>query len=82
MIKDHRFEPATLDLPAGRKVKLVIENQDDTAEEFESYDLNREKVVGPSGKISLFVGPLRAGTYKFFGEFHQATAQGVIVVKE
>lgn len=81
VLKDHKFTPAELAVPAGQKIKLVVENQDTTPEEFESYDLNREKIVPPGGKISVMVGPLKPGTYKFFGEFNQKTAQGTLVAK-
>ena len=81
VIRSHKFEPAEITVPAGRKVKLVIDNQDATAEEFESYELNREKVVPPKGKITLFVGPLKPGRYPFFGDFHKDTAQGVLIAK-
>ena len=30
VIKNHRFEPAEITVPAGKKVKLVIDNQDAT----------------------------------------------------
>lgn len=80
-IKDHRFEPAELTVPAGKKVKLTIENQDDTAEEFESYELNREKVVPPKGKVTVYVGPLKPGRYPFFGDFHKDTAKGVLIAQ-
>ena len=78
-IKDHQFSPKELIIPANKKVKLIIENQDSTAEEFESYDLNREKIVTGGGKITLFIGPLKPGEYKYFGEFHEDTAQGIII---
>ena len=80
-IRDHKFEPAELVVPAGTKIKLVIENQDATPEEFESNELNREKVVVGKGTITVILGPLDAGRYPFFGDFHQETAQGVVVVK-
>lgn len=80
-IKGHKFIPAEFEVPAGQRVKVVVENQDATAEEFESYDLRREKVVAGNGRITVFIGPLKPGQYKFFGEFHPATAQGVIIVK-
>ena len=80
-IRDHKFEPSEITVPADKKVKLVIENQDPTAEEFESYELNREKVVPAKGTISVFVGPLKAGRYPFFGDFHKDTAQGVLIAK-
>jgi plastocyanin len=80
-IRDHKFEPAELSVPAGKKVKLVIDNQDPTAEEFESYELNREKVVPPKEKVTVFVGPLKPGRYPFFGDFHKGTAQGILIAK-
>jgi hypothetical protein len=80
-IKDHRFQPDRLEIPADTKVKLTVRNLDSTAEEFESYDLNREKVVAAGSEITVFIGPLAAGNYKFFGDFHQDTAQGVIVAR-
>lgn len=81
VIKDHRFTPTELTVPAGRKVKLVVENQDPTPEEFESYSLNREKIVAGNGKIVVFVGPLKPGRYEFFGEFNAKTARGWLVVQ-
>ena len=80
-LKDHKFSPEELVIPANTKVKIIIENQDATPEEFESYDLNREKVVTGNGKITIFIGPLKSGTYKYFGEFHKDSAQGVIIVE-
>jgi plastocyanin len=81
VIRDHKFEPAEAKAPAGKKIKLVIDNQDATAEEFESYELNREKVVPPKGRISVYVGPLKPGRYPFFGDFHKESATGVLVVE-
>src|SRR5262245_51613688 len=81
VISGHKFEPAEVQVPANVKLKLVIENRDATPEEFESYELNREKIVPGKGTITVFVGPLKPGRYPFFGEFNQATAQGVLVAK-
>jgi hypothetical protein len=80
-IKNHRFEPAELKLPANTKVKLIVHNQDDAPEEFESKSLNREKIVPPGGKVTIFIGPLKPGRYEFVGEYNEATAKGVIVVE-
>lgn len=80
-IKAHRFQPDTLEVPANRKIKLIVKNQDPTPEEFESYELNREKVIPGNAQATIFIGPLDPGTYPFFGEFNQATAQGKIVAK-
>lgn len=81
VIKDHRFQPAEIRVPAGKKIKLVVDNQDATAEEFESHELNREKVIPGKSKASIFIGPLTPGRYPFFGEFNEKSAQGVVIVE-
>jgi hypothetical protein len=81
VIRDHRFEPAELVVPAATKFKLLVDNQDATAEEFESYELNREKIVGPKATITVWIGPLEPGRYPFFGEFNPQTAQGAMIAR-
>ena len=81
VIRDHRFEPQELVVPAGKRFKLLLDNRDSTAEEFESHALNREKVVPANSRVPVFLGPLAPGRYPFFGEFHEATAQGRMMVK-
>jgi plastocyanin len=80
-IKDHQFSPAELKVPAGRKIKLVVSNLDGTPEEFESAQLNREKVIAGNARANIYVGPLAPGRYPFVGEFHEKTAHGVIVAE-
>lgn len=81
IIKDHRFQPAELTLPAGQKIKLLVENQDSTPEEFDSHDLNREKVIMGNSSATIFIGPLTPGRYTFIGEFHATTAIGTITAQ-
>jgi plastocyanin len=81
VIKNHRFEPAQLRVSAGQRVKLSVHNQDATPEEFDSYSLNREKVVPGGTKATLFIGPLEPGTYEFVGEYNEATAKGVVIAE-
>ena len=81
VIKGHRYQPAQLTVPANTKVVLIVDNQDSTPEEFESHELNREKVIPAGNKARIFVGPLAPGKYPFFGDFHQDTAQGVLVAQ-
>ena len=81
VIQDHKFQPAEVRVPAGKKVKLIVDNQDATAEEFESHPLNREKVIPPKSKATIFIGPLKAGRYPFVGEFNEATAKGVVIAE-
>jgi hypothetical protein len=76
-LKDHQFAPAKLSVPAGKKFKLVISNQDAQPAEFESFVLHREQVVVGKGEATVYLGPLKAGRYEFFDDFH-AAARGAI----
>ncbi len=80
-IRDHLFFPDELRIPADQKIKLVVYNRDPTPEEFESYELNREKVIMGNSKAIIFIGPLKSGEYPFFGEFNPTTALGKVIVE-
>ena len=80
-LKDHRFAPAEAHAPAGKPITIEIKNLDATPAEFESHDFRVEKVVQGHGQIVLYVGPLAAGTYGFYDDFHKATTIGSLVVK-
>ena len=79
-IKDHAFAPAEVTIPANTRVLLLVKNLDSTTSEFESEDFHREKVVTAGDEIKVFVGPLLAGSYEFFDDFHPAT-RGHLIVK-
>lgn len=81
-IKNHLFEPAKIIIPANKKVKLIIYNHDENVEEFDSFDLNREKVIFPNHQAIIFIGPLPVGEYNFFGEYHPHSARGKVVVSD
>lgn len=78
IIKDHKFLPDEIHIPAGKKIKLVVDNQDPTPEEFESDDFRREKIISGNSKATIFVGPLKPGKYHFYGEFNLDTANGYL----
>lgn len=81
LIRAGHFVPATLEVPANTKFRLLIKNEGPGAEEFESVELRKEKVLAPGASSFLIFQPLKPGSYKFFGEFHPDTAQGQIVAK-
>lgn len=81
IIRDHRFEPSTLEIPAGQKVKIIVRNLDAGPEEFESYELRREKIIAGKSQAIIYIGPLKPGEYPFFGEFNPETAQGRLIAK-
>ena len=80
-IQDHRFAPSELRVPSGVKIRLVVQNNDASPEEFDSHDLNREKVVLGNSKAVLFIGPLKPGRYSFIGEYNESTAKGVVIAE-
>jgi len=81
-LQDNLFFPSRLEVPAHTKIKLIISNQDSTPEEFDSFDLNREKVIFPQGEAVIYIGPLQPGEYTFFGEYNPTTARGVIIATD
>ncbi len=80
-LRNHQFAPARIEVPAGQRVELHVINADDSAEEFESADLHRERVIPARQEVVIYVGPLKPGSYDFIGEFNPQTARGQIVAK-
>jgi plastocyanin len=81
LIKDHKFEPAEIRVPTGQKIRLVVKNTDKTAEEFESKQLKREKVIQGGASAIISIGPLKPGNYAFVGEYHEDSAKGVVIAE-
>ena len=81
-VSTRSFPPsAKLKVPAGKALKLTVNNLDATPEEFESYPLQFEKVIAGNQSAVIRIRPLTEGTYDFFGEYHEDTAQGAVVVE-
>lgn len=80
-IKDHKFTPSEIKVPANQRVILTVINDDPTPEEFESNELKVEKVIPGKSKATVRVGPLKPGRYPFIGEFNEATAKGVLIAE-
>jgi len=80
-IKDHKFQPAELKVPAKKRITLTVINSDATPEEFESKVLKVEKVIPGKSKAVVRFGPLEPGRYEFVGEFHEDTAKGVVIAE-
>ncbi|HZT20194.1 MAG TPA: cupredoxin domain-containing protein [Dongiaceae bacterium] len=80
-IKEHKFEPAEVRVPAGKPIILVVKNADATAEEFESHALKVEKVIPGGQQGTVRLRPLAAGSYAFVGEFHEDTAKGAVIAE-
>ncbi|MDE2234340.1 MAG: cupredoxin domain-containing protein [Gammaproteobacteria bacterium] len=79
VIQHQQFAVQELPIQANTKIRLVIINHDDLPAEFESYDLSREVVVPGHSSVTIYIGPLDPGRYRFFNDFNHA-AQGWVVV--
>ena len=80
-IKDHRFTPTEIKIPANKRVQITVVNDDPTPEEFESHEMKVEKVIPGKSKAVVRIGPLKPGRYPFVGEFHEATAKGTVIAE-
>jgi plastocyanin len=78
-LKDHKFEPAEIHVRTGKPTILVVTNQDDSTEEFDSTALQVEKVIAAGHYATIRLRPLGPGRYPFMGEFHPGTVTGVVV---
>jgi plastocyanin len=81
VIRNHKFEPAEIRVPAGKRVSLYVANEDSTPEEFDSPALKVEKVIPARSKALVRIGPLEPGRYEFIGEYHADTAKGVVIAE-
>ena len=81
LMKDGRFFPETIEVPAQTRFRLAVKNEGPGAAEFESLELKKELVLAPGVTRTTVFAPMKPGTYKFFDEFHPETGQGRIVAK-
>jgi len=80
-IRDHKFEPSELHVPAGKRILLTVINADPKSEEFESAALKAEKAIAGSSRGIVRIAPLKPGTYEFVGEYHEETAKGRLIAE-
>jgi Cupredoxin-like domain len=80
-IKDHKFTPTEIKIPANKRVQITVVNDDATPEEFESKAMKVEKVIPGKSRGVVRVGPLKPGRYPFVGEFHEDIAKGTVVAE-
>jgi hypothetical protein len=78
-LKDRQFSPQNLEIPARQKTIITVKNQQSFPAEFESSDLNREKLIAANSEIKVFLGPLNPGTYKYYDDFHRETTATITV---
>ena len=78
-LQNHIFSPAEIHVKANTPAIIALTNKDSTAEEFDSTSLKVEKVVAGNSSGNVRIRALAPGRYPFMGEYHSATAEGVVV---
>ncbi|OGS91273.1 MAG: iron transporter [Gallionellales bacterium GWA2_60_18] len=79
--KDGRLLPERIEVPTGKRIKLIIRNEGPGPIEFENLDLRVEKVLAPGGTSFVVTPPLRPGTHTFIDEFHQETGSMQLIAR-
>ena len=80
-LQNHKFSPAVIHVKANTPTVIALTNKDSAAEEFDSSALKVEKVVAGNSSGNVRIRALAPGKYPFMGEYHSATAQGVVIAE-
>ena len=80
-LKDHKFSPEKIKVPADTPIKLTVKNSDASPEEFESHPLGVEKVIAGNASATIRLKPLAKGSYNFVGEYNEDTAKGTLIAE-
>ncbi|HVZ27745.1 MAG TPA: cupredoxin domain-containing protein [Rhizomicrobium sp.] len=80
-LQNHKFSPSVIRVKANQPSMITMVNKDATAEEFDSSDLKIEKVVAGNQSGNIRIRALKPGTYRFMGEYHDKTAQGMVIAE-
>ncbi|CAL79947.1 Conserved hypothetical protein [Bradyrhizobium sp. ORS 278] len=79
-VKDNKFQPAELKVPADTPIVFKIKNLDAAPIEFESDPLQFETIVKPNMEGVVKVKAQKPGRYEFFDDLHQNN-KGTLVVE-
>jgi uncharacterized surface anchored protein len=80
-LQNHKFTPSVIHVKANMPAVIALTNKDAQAEEFDSTSLKVEKVVAGNSSGNVRLRALAPGKYKFMGEYHSETAQGVVIAQ-
>ena len=81
VVKDGRFSPERIEVPAGARIKLTLQNDGPGPLEFENDDMHIEKVLAAGARSFVVLPKLKPGEYSFVDEFNPITGELVVVAK-
>ncbi len=80
-LQNHKFTPSEIHVKANQPNMIHLTNKDAEPEEFDSSSLKVEKVVAGKSAGNVRLRARAPGKYPFMGEYHSATAQGVVIAQ-
>lgn len=81
VVRDGVFVPRTLEVPAGRRIKLVLINEGPGPLEFENDEMRIEKVIGAGVRSFVVLPRLKPGQYDFADEYNPITGEFTVIAK-
>ncbi|MCO6187190.1 cupredoxin domain-containing protein [Rhizobium sp. L1K21] len=76
-----QFTPSELKVKAGEPFRIKVTNKNKAPAEFESSDLDVEKLVPGTFDIVVNVRPQEPGKYEFFDDFRKNDVIGYIIAE-
>lgn len=81
VVNNGYFKPKLIEVPAGRRVKLILINEGPGPLEFENDEMRVEKVLSAGGRSFVVLPKLKPGEYDFIDEFNPITGELKVIVK-
>jgi len=81
VVRDGVFIPARIEVPAGRRVKLVLINEGPGPLEFENDEMRIEKVLNAGARSFVVLPKLKSGQYDFADEYNPITGEFSVIAK-
>ncbi len=80
-VRDGRFHPDRLEVPAGVRVRLVLKNEGPGPLEFENDEMHIEKVLSAGATSFVVLPKLQPGEYGFVDEFNPITGELTVIAR-
>ena len=81
VVRDGYFKPARIEVPAGRRIKLILINEGPGPLEFENDEMHIEKVLNAGARSFVVLPKLKPGEYDFVDEFNPITGELKVIAK-
>lgn len=81
VVADGRFAPARIEVPAGMRIRLTLQNDGPGPLEFENDEMHIEKILAVGASSFVVLPRLQPGEYSFVDEFNPITGELIVIAK-